>query len=191
MSHRFLLWVVAAALSVWISIAMVAAPGVALAAPDAGSDSDGAESSEPAKPAKPTKQHKPAKTRAEKKADAGGSPSGSVGSAKDDAKDQSAEPKTDPTKTDPPARNVTGTDQESDGKIPTTSGPAVDKDAAEDVGEDAKEAVAEDVPVTSEPEPDPSGSEDTIVPEPVVKTGEGHSAAAAQRSDSRETVRAP
>ena len=111
--------------------------------------------------------------------------------AKDDAKDQAAEPKTDPTKTGPPAGDVTGTDRESDGKIPTTSGPAVDKDAAEDVGEDAKEAVAEDVPVTSEPEPDPSGSEDTIVPEPVVNTGEGHSAAAAQRSDSRETVRAP
>ena len=185
MGHRFLLWVIAAALSIWISIAMVAAPGVALAAPDAGSDSDGAESSEPAKPTKPAKQHKPAKTRAEKKADAGGSPSGSVGSAKDDAKDQAAEPKTDPTKTGPPAGDVTGTDRESDGKIPTTSGPAVDKDAAEDVGEDAKEAVAEDVPVTSEPEPDPSGSEDTIVPEPVVKTGEGHSAAAAQRADSR------
>ena len=73
MVHRFLLWVVAGALTVWISLAMVVAPAVAFAAPDSGSDTDGAESSEPAAPAKPAKQHKPAKARAEKKADAGDS----------------------------------------------------------------------------------------------------------------------
>ena len=78
MAHRFLLWVVAGALTVWISLAMVVAPAVAFGAPDSGSDTTGA-ASDPAAPAKPTKQHKPAMAHTEKKA---------VGAHKDKVEDQ-------------------------------------------------------------------------------------------------------
>ena len=129
MFQRFLLWVVAGALSVWISIAMVAAPGVAFAAPESGSNSVGTESSEPATPTKPTQQHKPAKTRAEKKPDARSAPSGTAGDHNDEAKD-------------PPADHVTGADQKPEvkgpAKTPATSGADVDQDVHEGTEEGPK-----------------------------------------------------
>ena len=176
MFQRFWLWVVAGALSVWISIAMVAAPGVAFAAPESGSNSVGTESSEPATPTKPTQQHKPAKTRAEKKPDARSAPSGTAGDHNDEAKD-------------PPADHVTGADQKPEvkgpAKTPATSGADVDQDVHEATEEGPKGVVAQDIPVIFEPEPDPSGSEDAAVPEPAAQTGEDQSTGADKNAGSQ------
>src|SRR6476469_9039404 len=113
---------------------MVVAPAVAFGAPDSGSDTTGA-ASDPAAPAKPTKQHKPAKAHTEKKA---------VGAHKDKVEDQPSEPKADPTDADPRAGDGTGAHTEPGGQGPSTSVATADEDAVDG----AKEAAAQDVPVT-------------------------------------------